>query len=942
MNQKKELSAKNYTMTVASIILNDEDESQKLLNITTLMNEQTLDISAKLSLFSGKSCLHLAVEKNLLQIVRLLIDSGANINARSWNGLTPAHSAAKGGLDSMLIMFHNADLNVRGGKKLETPLHIVVRKNFPRCVDVLRSFANPVDYSVKNIENMTAVDLMKNYDNLATRYALERALFFPSYLNALNMALVNKNWQDVYQYIMTGLPVSVTYANQRSAIIEAADHGLAEILLLLCQQPEIDMNATDKDGNTALHLSIKKSVDCVMILVACSKPINRNYRNKKGQTAEDLLAEISDENERLKFREALVHLPAKKRSPDYEINFFSNERQITAPVKPIDLFASNLKYLELNKLDHLKLPDNKKNITDCKNRVSDSDEQWYLLNIAKVAKSGFSKLIELDEKKLHKLLIIYGLDKSYPESEVVCLSKKDFQYITGEAAGEVPAEMSINMKCLHPIYSLCMGVRNNNRLEIDIHTIFLKSLGLLSLYKPVEIIEGLMLLSSRFCNHQHLIGNLLVKNIIISSIEFGLDLSGEPFVKTMQLYLKKYCLNDISNTLATMLERVNQLQVNPSYVAYINALAAPRNDGYVEDIADKIQGIINKKDPLKQEDCRYIAREMSNFTIDFYQKFWLKLFNDNSNKIDLNDSYTALKQQFNLLAFFIEHTILQQTTARERARAIMLFAMVAKECLHLGTGPDFNSLAFIMSVISAPVICRLKNSFALIDKKTSKLIDALTSISDCSWNYKLLRTLTKDYPGSLPYVGLIFKDIIMMGESNNLVDDLDILGEIYRPLLLLKRRVEFVKITFKSDLPLQLKRFASFDDNRFRKMSCLYEPEMLVLSDTLKLETFVEMLNKIKSNNYPLMVVRESKCFQENKALEAILIWLKIMVKSGQVDSVTSEEIYNDCKSYITDFRKENYMKKIEHTNSKFRFFVDDVAPVLLKNKDDIMEFSTK
>ena len=518
MNQKKEVTFTKHIMVIASIILNDEKESEKVVKIGALIKDGALDLSTKISLFSGQTCLHLTVEKNLILVARLLIHSGADINATDWQKKTPLHNAVRYGLDKMVILFYQANLDACGGNRLETPLHIAVRKNYPACVEVLMSIARPANSLMENIDNKTPMDLIEELSDEQSKKALAKA-FVPSMQpKGLYTAIATKNWTAVFEYINLGLPVSVTYANQSSAIIQAAENGLADILLLLCKQPDIDINATDEQGETALHKSIRyKHIDCIKILVTALKPVNRNTRNKLGKTAGDLLVELHNLVDQNALREALVYLPPKKRIPDYETNFFASCDTKIFSVKPYSWFTANFKYLELDKLYNYKT---------LSTAITGNDT-------------------EQDEKKLHKLLLYYGLEPSYPESEVSIFCKAYFQKMApNSTGGDTPA----SVLCLQAVFNLCAGEKINKQLQINIQDIYASTLGLLSLHEPLEIIRSLILLSSKFCNHQHLIGNLLVKNIIISSFEFGYDLTEKRLDETLRLYLKNYCLNDISQT----------------------------------------------------------------------------------------------------------------------------------------------------------------------------------------------------------------------------------------------------------------------------------------------------------------------------------------------------------------------------------------------------------
>ena len=88
---------------------------------------------------------------------------------------------------------------------------------------------------------------------------------------------------------------------------------------------------------------------------------------------------------------------------------------------------------------------------------------------------------------------------------------------------------------------------------------------------------------------------------------------------------------------------------------------------------------------------KYLAREISNLTVEFYQKCFPRTYDENRKKLNPDDSFYLHKEQFNMLTSFITYIILQQKSTKTRARAITLFALVAREYIHLQPMPDLNS-----------------------------------------------------------------------------------------------------------------------------------------------------------------------------------------------------------------------------------------------------------
>jgi hypothetical protein len=78
----------------------------------------------------GWTCLMTAALHGHLDICRLLIDKGAQVNAKDRNGCTPLHWAAERGHIEIvrLLCDHGADVDARNHQDGSRPLHYAARK----------------------------------------------------------------------------------------------------------------------------------------------------------------------------------------------------------------------------------------------------------------------------------------------------------------------------------------------------------------------------------------------------------------------------------------------------------------------------------------------------------------------------------------------------------------------------------------------------------------------------------------------------------------------------------------------------------------------------------------------------------------------------------------------------------------------------------------------
>ncbi|MCA9411259.1 MAG: ankyrin repeat domain-containing protein [Candidatus Omnitrophica bacterium] len=125
-----------------------------------------------MGLASDSTLLHLAAYLDLGQVVRDLLDDGADVNAVNLAKETPLHLACSGIgsriLVSALLVHSNASLNCQD-RFGETPLHRAARfENLPLIAYLLDEGANPL---ILSRDGITAIDLCQGAPR---RYLSER------------------------------------------------------------------------------------------------------------------------------------------------------------------------------------------------------------------------------------------------------------------------------------------------------------------------------------------------------------------------------------------------------------------------------------------------------------------------------------------------------------------------------------------------------------------------------------------------------------------------------------------------------------------------------------------------------------------------------------------------------------------------------------------------
>lgn len=115
----------------------------------------------------GYTPLHRAAQSNREEMLKYLIENGANLNARTIDGWQAIHSAAQWGHAAILRILVSAgvDINSRtnGGN---TPFHLAVTRPTNKLLIEYLLFLDEVDLEARNDANDTAYDICKRNSRL--------------------------------------------------------------------------------------------------------------------------------------------------------------------------------------------------------------------------------------------------------------------------------------------------------------------------------------------------------------------------------------------------------------------------------------------------------------------------------------------------------------------------------------------------------------------------------------------------------------------------------------------------------------------------------------------------------------------------------------------------------------------------------------------------------
>ncbi|KAJ3296602.1 Ras protein-specific guanine nucleotide-releasing factor [Rhizoclosmatium sp. JEL0117] len=129
-------------------------------------------------------------------------------------------------------------------------------------------------------------------------------------------------------------------------------------------------------------------------------------------------------------------------------------------------------------------------------------------------------------------------------------------------------------------------------------------------------------------------------------------------------------------------------------------------------------------------------------------------------------SVSALLNRFNFLVSYVTSLVIQGVTAKARSEMIVLLVRVAKHCVDIKA---LNAAQAIVSSLASASVYRLTKTWESVPKPTVTLLTSLRVTFSPSLNFHNLRVLLASTDSSvacIPWLGLFFRDIIHIAESN--------------------------------------------------------------------------------------------------------------------------------------------------------------------------------
>ncbi len=268
-----------------------------------------------------------------------------------------------------------------------------------------------------------------------------------------------------------------------------------------------------------------------------------------------------------------------------------------------------------------------------------------------------------------------------------------------------------------------------------------------------------------------------------------------------------------------------------------------------------------------------IAHELRMLTLRFYQNVSIEEFlNNNWTKRDkktLSPNIVEFTEFFNKLSDYFIAKIVSQPPGKVK-NALQLCIEIARALCPLKDElyPDINHLMVIGNgVLNSTVISRLASFFEELPPQDKSYLEEITQIVSSAKNFKVMRDLYREYRTTLPYLGLLSRDVTFAieGNENNIIRA-EACGEILRKIMEIKLLVNVERTNFQTDLPAFLQNYTMSPEDHLYNASRRLQP---IKSDVINWNNTTEGMNtnidKLISNYLsidilPIFLVKKKNC----------------------------------------------------------------------------------
>lgn len=448
------------------------------------------------------------------------------------------------------------------------------------------------------------------------------------------------------------------------------------------------------------------------------------------------------------------------------------------------------------------------------------------LNIAFNAKTIELRFqLQSASEKIDQFLFRAGLGKSTPDP----ITEKTDHYYAEWAIelNESNKVLKANASYIQIINLLC---ENHDTAKDDRvfnkNDITYSALGLQNYLPASEIVLYLVGMLPRFDLYQKLTAILLVKELLMTDVHHQLanDLlfcrAIEAFTCAIQ---SDSSLPPSAGEQSALLNEIYELKLNyTADLIIINKHVLQKCQRYHVDchqamsIDTLLKSALTSETKERQNCVIKFAQDLNSLSIMFFQDVHLDEFHNKAwereNKNATSPNIVEHLNLYNRVVNLITDSILRMP-AEEIPYAIAFCVEVAQMLCEGNDpiGPDLNAAMKILGALDIGPISRMASVLERVPQHQQQLLGELLELTNPAHNYSWQRKLIAQMPHTLPFCGILTKDIINILENTNLLAKIKLLGKNFSEIIRAQVSVSGRQIRLNTNIVYAANYYADLD-----------------------------------------------------------------------------------------------------------------------------------
>lgn len=503
------------------------------------------------------------------------------------------------------------------------------------------------------------------------------------------------------------------------------------------------------------------------------------------------------------------------------------------------------------------------------------------------------------EQVFHSKLLSLGLSAT--------MSSLQFTQIAPEIIKAIADNQQLPLNVVQILYEICSCLHSKEKTEgkrqFDAKKLSQMIVALLTECKPSHIASVLKELCVHFSHHQQLVAYFLLKEMVMQDACTPKDV--QKYFTSCSVPL--FCENVGAEAFTALKSHLSEIIT----VKQSESMQQLRAYYELEEIISK--HIVYNQDasflePKKMKSAKVLANECRALTLQFYHLLNVDEFVDQhwqkSNKETKAPNICQHQRIFDQGSNFIKHQILTAESKKERLAVLTVWIDTITELLKAPL-PDYDSAMMIFCSLNHSSILRLKATFDALDKDTKAALNAAEQTLSPLRNFGNMRQLLRENPMSMPFFGLLLRDVTYAYENKNLLQRMFILGPILKDIIDCQNRLRTIHIPLKTDLPFYIRHFEKCDDESLHQLSLRAALPPLTEKDVIDGEKCKSILGIYIEKGASLMIESADNIVKGQDAFKELVRWLRDKCQQGLVDYASCQEIL--CLAYKTISPSEEY-----------------------------------